>query len=36
MDGMLLSGATQFDRYHPFTETFGAARGMTPEQIDQS
>lgn len=31
---MLLSGATQFDRYHQLTETFGAARGMTPEQID--
>lgn len=32
---MLLSGATQFDRDHPLTETFGAARGMTPAQIDQ-
>jgi hypothetical protein len=32
---MLLSGATQFDRYHQFTETFGAARDMTPDQIDQ-
>ncbi len=32
---MLLSGATQFDRDHQLTETFGAARGMTPEQIDQ-
>lgn len=31
---MLLSGATQFDRYHQLTETFGAARGMTSEQID--
>lgn len=32
---MLLSGATQFNRDHQLTETFGAARGMTPEQIDQ-
>lgn len=32
---MLLAGATQFDRHHPFTVQFGAARDMTPEQIDQ-
>lgn len=32
---MLLSGATQFNRDHQLTETFGAARGMTPAQIDQ-
>lgn len=32
---MLLSGATIFERNHPFTEAVGAALGWTSEQIDQ-
>ena len=32
---MLLSGATTFQRHHPFTEAVGAAMGMTSEQVDQ-
>lgn len=32
---MLLSGATQFERYHPLTEAVGAHLGWTSEQIDQ-
>ncbi len=32
---MLLSGATVFERNHPFTEAVGAALGWTSEQIDQ-
>lgn len=32
---MLLSGATQFDRYHPLVAPIGAAQGMTDEEIDQ-
>ncbi|MCO6050828.1 hypothetical protein NGM99_13675 [Mesorhizobium sp. RP14(2022)] len=31
---MLLSGATSFNRDHPLVDGFGAAKGMTPEQID--
>ena len=31
---MLLSGATVFERTHPFTEAVGAALGWTSEQID--
>lgn len=31
---MLLSGATVFERNHPFTEAVGAALGWTSEQID--
>jgi hypothetical protein len=32
---MLLSGATVFERTHPFTEAVGAAFGWTPAQIDE-
>lgn len=32
---MLLSGATTFQRHHPFTEAVGAAVGMTSDQVDQ-
>lgn len=32
---MLLSGATTFERAHPFTEAVGDALGWTSEQIDQ-
>lgn len=32
---MLLSGATIFERYHPFTNAVGAALGWTPDQVDQ-
>ena len=31
---MLLSGATQFERYHPLVAQFGAAFGMDEDQID--
>lgn len=31
---MLLSGATVFERQHPFTEAVGAALGWTSAQID--
>ncbi len=31
---MLLSGATQFERNHPLTESVGAHLGWTSEQID--
>lgn len=32
---MLLSGATIFERYHPFTNAVGAALGWTSDQVDQ-
>ena len=32
---MLLSGATVFERNHPFTEAVGAALGWTSAQVDQ-
>jgi hypothetical protein len=32
---MLLSGATVFERNHPFTEAVGAALGWTSVQVDQ-
>lgn len=32
---MLLSGATVFERHHPFTEAVGAALGWTSAQVDQ-
>lgn len=31
---MLLSGATEFQRYHPLTSVIGAAFGMTEQDID--
>ena len=31
---MVLCGATQFSRNHPLVEQFGAANGMTDDQID--
>lgn len=31
---MLLSGATTFQRHHPFTEAVGQAMAMTSEQVD--
>lgn len=32
---MILSGATTFERYHPLTQSIGAALGWTDDQIDQ-
>ena len=32
---MMLSGATTFERYHPFTNAVGAALGWTSDQVDQ-
>lgn len=32
---MMLSGATTFERHHPFTEAVGAALGWTSAQVDQ-
>jgi len=32
---MLLSGATQFDRYHPLVAQIAAAQGMTDADVDQ-
>ena len=32
---MLLSGATQFDRYHPLVAQIAAAQGMTDDDVDQ-
>lgn len=32
---MLLSGATLFERYHPFTNAVGAALGWTSDEVDQ-
>ena len=31
---MLVAGATEFDRYNPLVEVFGASQGMDADAID--